>query len=420
MHTAASIRSQFPILKRKINNNPLAYLDNAATTQKPQSVVKAITDFYTQYNANVHRGMHALSEQASTAYEDGRERIARFFGATPEEFIFTRGTSDSINIVARMLEPRLKPNDEILATQMEHHSNLVPWQQLVKRTGAVLKILPITDEGRWDMDALERILSGNTKIVAVNHCSNVLGTINPVAAMVRAAHQAGALVVVDGAQSSAHLPLNLRSLDVDFYAVSSHKMYGPTGMGGFYGKHEILELLEPVSFGGDMIRSVEAFDATWNDLPWKFEPGTPHIAGAIGWAAAVDWMQSVGWDTLEAQERELTQYALDTLKQVPGITIHGPNTAVNRLGVISMTMDGVHPHDIATLLDREGVAVRSGTHCAMPLMTRLGIPATARASFACYNIKKEVDQLAKALQTAWKMFHPTVTVQVPAKNLWQR
>ncbi len=420
MHTITSIRSQFPILKRKVNGKPLAYLDNAATTQKPQAVVKALTDYYTRYNANVHRGMHALSEQASEAYEGARERIARFVGATPQELIFTRGTSDSINIVARMLEPRLKPKDEILVTQMEHHSNLVPWQQLVKRTSAILKILPITDEGRWDMDALPRLLSANTKIVAVNHCSNVLGTINPVAAMVRAAHQAGALLVVDGAQSSAHMPLNLHSLDVDFYAMSAHKMYGPTGMGALYGKREILELLEPVNFGGDMIRSVEAFDATWNDLPWKFEPGTPHIAGAIGWGAAIDWMQSVGWEFLEGQERELTQYALEVLKNIPGLKIYGPQTTVNRVGVISMTMEGVHPHDIATLLDREGVATRSGTHCAMPLMTRLGVPATARASFAAYNVKKEIDQLARALHMAWKIFHPTVTVQVPVKNLWQK
>lgn len=422
MLSPASIRSQFPILKRKVNGKPLVYVDNAATTQKPKTVLDTMDQYYTKINSNVHRGIHTLSEEASTTYELSRETLARSIGATPQELIYTRNATDSINIVARLLESRLGKRDEIVVTQMEHHSNLVPWQQLVKRTGATLKILPITDEGRWDMTELPRLLNGNTKIVAVNHCSNVLGTINPVSTLARAAHQVGALVVVDGAQATAHIPVNVRVLDCDFYALSAHKMYGPTGIGALFGKKEILEMLEPVSFGGDMIKSVESFDATWNDLPWKFEPGTPPIAEAIGWGAAVEWLKKTDIDAIERYERELTQQLLSALDELPGIVIYGPATTSNRVGVVSFTMDGVHPHDIATVLDREGVAIRSGNHCAMPLMIRLGVSATARVSLAVYNTKSEITSIIKALKKAWTIFHPTVTVTVPEakRNLWQK
>ncbi len=416
------IRSQFPILKRKVNGKSLTYVDNAATTQKPKAVLDKLEQYYIKINANVHRGIHTLSEEASAAYEGARETLARYIGATPQELIYTRNATDSINIVARLLESRLGKRDEILVTQMEHHSNLVPWQQLAKRTGATLKILPITDEGRWDMSELPRLLTSSTKIVAVNHCSNVLGTINPVSTIARAAHQVGALVVVDGAQAAAHIPINMRVLDCDFYAMSAHKMYGPTGIGALFGKKEILEILEPVSFGGDMIKSVSSFDAEWNDLPWKFEPGTPAIAEAIGWGAAVEWLKKNDIDQIERYERDLTKQLLNAFTELPDITVYGPATTSNRVGVVSFTMEGVHPHDIATILDREGVAIRSGNHCAMPLMVRLGVPATARVSLAVYNTKSEIATILKALKKAWTIFHPKVMVSVPEsrRNLWQK
>ncbi len=414
------IRAQFPILKRKIHGKPLVYLDNAATTQKPQVVIEKLGHYYRTMNANVHRGIHTLSEEATAAYEGSRETIARFIGAIAKEIVFTRNATDSINLVARSLDRGLKPKDEILVTQMEHHSNLVPWQQLALRTGTVLKILPITDEGRWDMDQLPRFLTSRTKVVAVSHVSNVLGTVNPVTAIVRWAHAVGAIVLVDGAQAMGHMGVNVRVLDCDFYAFSGHKMYGPTGIGVLYGKKELLEQMEPVTFGGDMVKGVEWMSATWNKIPWKFEAGTPHVEGVIGLAAAVGWMQTIGVDHIEREERLLTQYTLDALQNIQGLTIQGPSTTTNRIGVISFTLEHVHPHDIATILNERGIAVRAGHHCAMPLMTRLGVPATARASLAAYNTKKEIDQLAKAIEEAIRIFTPKVIVDVPKRNLWQK
>lgn len=416
-----NLRPQFPLLKRKINGKPLIYLDNAATTQKPKVVIDSLTKYYTTTNANVHRGIHTLSEEATAMYEQSRQTIAQFIGAIPKEIIFTRGSTESINLIARSLgDTVLKPRDEILVTQMEHHSNLVPWQQLCRRTGAILKVLPITDEGRWDMEQLPRFLSSKTKIVAVSHCSNVLGSINPVTAMARAAHTVGAVVLVDGAQATAHIPVNVRVLDCDFYAFSSHKMYGPTGVGVLYGKQALLERMEPVQYGGDMVKTVEWFSATWNDLPWKFEAGTQDIGGIIAFGKTVDWIQKIGLNAIESAERMLTSHLLERLKNISGLTLHGPNSTTSRIGVASWSLENIHPHDIATILNDRGIAIRSGHHCAMPLMTRLGVSATARASLAVYNTKKEIDELARALEHALKIFKPRVTVDVPKKNLWQK
>ena len=422
MKSLAAIRSQFPILKRKVNGKPLAYLDNASTTQKPKVVIDAIKRNYERSNANVHRGINTLSEESTKAYEDARETVARFIGASRDELIFTRNTTDSLNMIARMLEPHMKTRGEILVTQMEHHSNLVPWQQLCKRTGTTLKILPITDEGRWDMEQLPRFLTNKTNIVAAAHSSNVLGTINPIASLSKSAHAAGAVMVVDGAQAAAHVPINVRTLGCDFYALSAHKMYGPTGIGALYGKREALENLEPIAFGGDMVKSVEWYDAQWNDLPWKFEAGTPHVTGAIGWAAAIDVIMDIGMEQIEAIERNLTHHLLSVLKNIPDVTMYGPQTSVNRTGIVSFTIGGIHPHDIATILDREGIAIRSGHHCAMPLMVRLGVTATNRASIAVYNTKKEIDRLGKAIEKALDIFRPNVSVPVQwvNKNLWQK
>jgi len=415
-----NIRPQFPILKRKINGKPLVYLDNAATTQKPKVTIDALTKYYTTNNANVHRGIHTLSEEATTQYEHSRKTISQFIGAIPKEIVFTRGTTESINLVARALgDAVVKPRDEILVTQMEHHSNLVPWQQLCRRTGAILKVLPITDEGRWDMEQLGRFLSSKTKIVAVSHCSNVLGSINPITATTRAAHSHGAVVVVDGAQAVAHIPVNVRVLDCDFYAFSSHKMYGPTGVGVLYGKQELLERMEPVQYGGDMVNAVEWFSATWNDSPWKFEAGTQDIGGIIAFGKTVEWIQKIGMDTIESAERTLTLHLLERLNSISGLTLQGPNSTINRIGVASWSLENIHPHDIATILNDRGIAIRSGHHCAMPLMTRLGVSATSRASLAVYNTKKEIDELAHALDHALKIFKPRVTVDVPKRNLWQ-
>lgn len=421
MPSPVSIRKHFPILQRRFNQKPLVYIDNASTTQKPTSVIESTRSYYLKSNANVHRGIYALSEEASALYEHSRVRVAKFIGSTPEEIIFTKGTTESINGVARSWgDAHVGRGDRILVTQMEHHANLVPWQQLAKRAGAQLSILPITDDGRWDLKQLPRFLSERTKIVAVNHCSNVLGTINPVATLIRAAKQVGAITVIDGAQSIAHINVDMRSLDCDFYAFSGHKMYGPTGVGVLYGKRSRLEEMEPWFYGGDMVTSVDWFDAQWNDIPYKFEGGTPNIEGVVGLGAAIQWIEKIGWDTIEKTERALTQELMDMLHSVAGLTIHGPQDTNDRIGVVSFTLKGTHPHDIASILDERAIAIRAGHHCAMPLMTRLGVAATARASLAMYNTKTEIQLLGKALEHVNSIFQPKTSVVLNGKNLWQK
>lgn len=385
------------------------------------SVIENIRSYYLKSNANVHRGIYTLSEESTALYEQARVTVAKFIGATPPEIIFTKGTTESINAVARSWgDAHVGRGDRILVTQMEHHANLVPWQQLAKRAGAQLSILPITDDGHWDLKQLPRFLSERTKIVAINHCSNVLGTINPITTLIRAAKQVGAITLIDGAQSVAHLNVDMRALDCDFYAFSSHKMYGPTGVGVLYGKREQLEEMEPWLYGGDMVKSVDWFDAQWNDVPYKFEGGTPNIEGVVGLGSAIEWINKIGWNTLETIEHALTRELIDMLRSVPGLTIHGPQDSTDRLGVVSFTMKGAHPHDIASILDERAIAIRAGHHCAMPLMTRLGVAATARASLAVYNTKTEIQLLGKALEHVSSVFQPKISVPVSGKNLWQK
>jgi SufS family cysteine desulfurase len=393
------LRRQFPILERRINGAPLTYLDNAATTQKPACVIDAIADYYQRYNSNVHRAAHALADEATAALESVRGKVQRFIdAASVEEIVFTRGTTESINLVAACLTSRLEPDDEILITELEHHSNIVPWQMLAARTGARLRAVAVTSDGELDTADLHAKLGPRTRLVALGHVSNALGTRNDVQGVVAAAHAVGALVLIDGAQAMAHLEVSVTALDCDFYAFSGHKMFGPTGIGVLYGRRALLEQLPPWQGGGEMIEHVTIEHTTWNALPWKFEAGTPNIAGIVGLGAAIDWLTSLPRADLLRTEDQLVRRTVDRLKQTPGIRIVGEPR--NRIGVVSFLAEGAHPNDIGTLLDQQGVAVRTGHHCAMPLMARLGVPGTVRASLGLYNDENDVDRLIEGLEKA--------------------
>jgi cysteine desulfurase/selenocysteine lyase len=399
-----AIRQDFPALSQSIHGKPLVYLDNAATTQKPRAVIDALTGFYTQNCANVHRGVHTLSERATTAYEAARIKVMRFLNAkAPEEIVFTRGATESINLVAQAWgRANVGSGDEILITALEHHSNIVPWQLLAQEKRARLTVAPMDDRGEVILEEFEKRLGPWTKIVAVSHVSNVLGTINPVRKMIEIAHAHGVPVLVDGAQAAPHLRVDVRALDCDFYAFSGHKTLGPTGIGVLYGKRKLLEAMPPYQGGGDMIRSVKFECTVYNDPPYRFEAGTPHIAGAIGLAAALRYLESVGLDNIAAYEHELLEYGTEALGGIGGLRLIG--TAPNKAAVLSFVLEGVHPHDIATILDSEGIAIRAGHHCAEPVMDRFGVPATSRASLAFYNTKEEIDALAAGIVKAKEIF----------------
>lgn len=403
---AARIREDFPILREEVNGKPIVYLDNAASTQKPRQVLDAIDAYYRRDNANVHRGLHELASRATDAFEGARARVAAFLGADdPAELIWTRGTTEAINLVATAWgNANLKPGDEILLTVMEHHSNLVPWQLAAQRTGATLRFLDIDGQGRLDLSALDEVLTERTKVVSFGHVSNALGTINPVGRIAARAKAVGALVVVDGAQGAPHLPVDVRTLGADLYAFSGHKMCGPTGQGGLWGRREVLEAIPPYHGGGDMIDSVELERSTYAPLPNRLEAGTPHIAGAVGLAAACDYLSSLGRDAILAHERHLVRHALERMAEVPDLRVLGPEDPAERSGVISFTLADVHPHDLATILNEDGVAIRAGHHCAQPLMRRLGVGSTARASFYVYNTEDDVERLVDALHRARRLF----------------
>jgi cysteine desulfurase/selenocysteine lyase len=392
-----TIRAEFPALAQTVHGKPLVYLDNAATTQKPQVVIDAIRRYYEHDNANIHRGVHALSERASAMYERAREDVRAFINARSiAEVVFTRNATESINLVARAWgDANVRAGDEILITAMEHHSNIVPWQQLCGRTGAVLKVAPIDDRGALIVEEFDRLLGPRTKMVAITQMSNALGTVVPVADLTIKAHAAGALVLIDGSQAAYHVATDVRALGCDFFVFSGHKVYGPTGIGVLYGREAVLDAMPPFLGGGDMIASVTFAESTWNVLPYKFEAGTPHIAGPIGLAAAIAFIQSIGFPAIHAHESALLDYATGVLSAVPGVRLIG--TAPVKASVVSFVMDGVHPHDIGTIVDREGVAIRTGHHCAQPVMDRFGVPATARASLAMYNTRGDIDALARAL-----------------------
>ena len=398
------VRADFPILGRRIRGKPLVYLDNAATSQKPQSVIDAVTRFYAAENANIHRGVHYLSERATAAYDDVREDVARFINApSSRQVIFTKGATEGINLVAQSYgRPQLKPGDDIVITTMEHHSNIVPWQLLCEQTGAVLKAAPINDRGELDVAGLEELLTDRTRLVALVHLSNALGTINPVKAVVALAHGRGIPVLVDGAQAAPHLPVDVQDLDCDFYVFSGHKVFGPTGVGVLYGRETLLEQMPPYQGGGDMIATVSLQRSTYAPLPAKFEAGTPMIAQVAGFGAALKYVESVGLENVGAWERELLAYATERVLEIEGLRIIG--TAEQKASVLGFVMNEAHPHDIGTILDNEGIAIRAGHHCAQPVMERFGIPATARASFAFYNTLDEVDALIAGLGTVKKMF----------------
>lgn len=391
------IRKQFPILDQEVNGHPLVYLDSAATSQKPACVIEAVKRYYELDNANVHRGVHTLGSRATDAYEGAREKVTRFIHAqSPEEIIFTRGTTTAINLVAASYARAVcGEGDEIVLTPMEHHSNLIPWQQVAKATGAILKYIPLTEEGTIRIEDVQNLVTDKTKMVAITHVSNVLGTVNPIKKIAEIAHQHGAKILVDGAQSTPHMKVDVQELDCDFYAFSGHKMCGPTGIGVLYGKRSLLEQMEPVEFGGEMIDHVDLYESTWKDLPWRFEGGTPIIAGAVGLGAAIDFLSSIGMDAIEKHEHALTAYAMDKIQSVDGVQVYGPKT--ERSGLITFNLDDIHPHDVATVLDAEGVAVRAGHHCCQPLMRILQASSTARASFYLYNTEEDVDRLIAAL-----------------------
>jgi cysteine desulfurase / selenocysteine lyase len=400
-----AVRSDFPILGRQIHGKPLVYLDSAATSQKPAVVIDSMDDYYRRYNANPHRGVYTISEEATAAYESARHRLATFINAaSTKEVIFTRNTTEAINLVRYSWgRANVRPGDRILLTEMEHHSNLVPWQLLAQEVGARLEFLCIDDDGLLLLDQLERKLAG-VRLLALTHQSNTLGTINPIKAITTAAHAAGALVLVDGAQAVPHMPVDVQDLGVDFYAFSGHKMCGPTGIGVLWARRALLESMPPFLGGGDMIKRVKLNEATWNDLPWKFEAGTPSVAEGIGLGAAVDYLSQFGMERVRSHERTLVDYAMEKLHEIPGITLYGPRDPEIHGGAISFTLPNIHPHDLATLVDREGIAVRAGHHCTQPLMDRLGVPATTRASFYIYNRVEEVDQLVSGIQKAQKVF----------------
>lgn len=399
------IQEDFPILRRPVHGKRLVYLDNAATSQKPQAVIDALVDYYTRYNANVHRSVHRLAEEATLAYEAAREKVARFIGARrPEEVVFTSGTTEAINLVAYAWGlAHLRPGDEVLLTEMEHHSNIVPWQRVAERTGARVRWVPVRDDGHLDLDALDRLLSERTRLVAVTHASNVLGTLNPIPEIARRARAAGALVLVDGAQSVPHLPVDVQQLGADFLAFSGHKMCGPTGIGALWGRYELLAELPPFQGGGEMIARVTKEGSTYREPPLRFEAGTPKIAGAIALGVACGYLQRLDMAAVRRHERELTAYALERLREVPGLTVYGPASADERGGVVAFTLPDVHPHDLASLVDAEGVAIRAGHHCCQPLHDRLGVVATARASFYVYNAEEDVEALVRAVHAARKV-----------------
>lgn len=401
-----SIRPDFPILDRSVNDQRLIYFDNAATTQKPNSVIDALENYYKVYNANVHRGMHTLAEEATAAFENTRKKIAQFIGGTKTtEIIYTRNATEAINLVAYSWgRKNIKKGDNIVLTQMEHHANLVPWIMLAKETGAELKYIPIDDNGKLNLRNLNYIITPKTKLVAITHMSNVLGTINPVEEIIKNAHSHGALTLIDGAQSVPHLPVNIKSIDADFMAFSAHKMLGPTGIGILYGKEELLNAMDPFLYGGEMINEVRYDYADWNELPWKFEAGTPNIAGAIGFSPALDYLNKIGMRNVRLHEIDLLSYSLEKMKMLDFIKIFGPLDVENRGGAISFECDKIHPHDLATFLDSKGIAIRAGHHCAQPLMKRLGVIATARISFYIYNTKYEIDAFIDALKDARRYF----------------
>lgn len=394
-----------PVLQRVVHGKRLVYLDNAAMTQMPRPVMEAMQAFYMHFNANVHRGIHHLSEEATDAYEEARKKVAQFLGAPrPESIVFTRNTTESLNLIAySWAREHLREGDEILLSVMEHHSNLVPWQQIADEVGAKLVYIRLTPEGILDMEELRRQLSRRVKLVAITHMSNVLGTIVPVAEVIRLAHAVGAIAVVDGAQSAAHLPVDVTAMEADFFACSGYKMLGPTGIGVLYGRMELLEAMRPFNYGGSMIAHVELESSTWAEVPQKFEGGTPNIGGAIGMAAAADYLQQFGMERVQAHDQQLLAYAFARLQQVDGLTIYGPPPQ-QRGGIIAFSLEGIHPHDVATILDREGVAVRAGHHCAEPLHNYLGISASARASFYIYNREEDIDQLVQALHSVKEVF----------------
>ena len=401
----ARVRADFPILSRTVRGGkPLAYLDNAATTQKPRAVLDALMRFYTDENANVHRGVHELSERATAEFEHAREKVQRFLNAAEvREIVFTRNATEGINLVAQTWgRQHVGAGDDVVITAMEHHSNIVPWQMLCENTQAALRVAPISDAGELDLDALRNLLGPRTRLLALTHLSNALGTINPVKEIIALAHERGIVVLVDGAQAAYHLQVDVRDLDADFYVISGHKVYGPTGIGVLYGKAALLQKMPPYQGGGDMISSVTFAKTSYNVIPYKFEAGTPHIAGAVGLGAAVEYLQGVGLERVAAHEAELLAYGTGLLSDMPGVRIIG--TARNKASVLSFVMDGIHPHDVGTIVDREGVAIRTGHHCAQPLMDRFQIPATARASLAMYNTRDELDALARAIIKVREVF----------------
>jgi cysteine desulfurase/selenocysteine lyase len=403
----AAIRKQFPIFDRKINGHPLVYLDSTATTQKPVAVLDALERYYRTYNANIHRGVYVIGEEATQAYEDARGKVARFLNAASHrEIVFTRGTTESVNLVAHGWGRRfVNEGDVVLLTEMEHHSNLVPWQLLAQDRGATLRFIPIDDHGRLDLTNLDRLLEGPVKIVSLAHVSNVLGTINPVAEIIRRSHARGARVLLDAAQSVPHMPVDVRALDCDFLALSGHKMLGPTGIGVLYGKREALESMNPFLGGGEMIREVRLEGSTWNEVPFKFEAGTMNIADTIAFGAAIDYLEGIGMANVEAHGRELVEETFRILGEIPGVTIYGPPASEPRGAIVSFTVDDIHAHDVAAALDREGVAVRAGHHCAMPLHAKLGVAATSRASFHVYNVPDDIQKLGDGIRKAKQLFH---------------
>ncbi len=408
MLNTIKIRSEFPIFDRIVKNKSLVYLDSAATTQKPLAVIDTVSEYYRNYNANVHRGIYVISEEATQRYEEARDKVARFINAPAREgIVFTRNTTEAINLVANSWgRANLKPGDEVLLTQMEHHSNLIPWQLITREKQAKLKFIPLTPDGRLDLDQLPNLLTERTKVVSLAHVSNVLGTINPVAEIVRRAHEVGAVVVVDGAQSVPHMTVDVQELDCDFLAFSGHKMLGPTGIGVLWGKVKLLDAMPPYMGGGEMISEVQLEYATYRELPWKFEAGTPNIVGAIGLGAAIDYLEKIGIENLRAHEQELLDYALEALKNLNDIDIYGP--LPDRSGVISFNIKGIHPHDVSTILDEDAVFIRAGHHCAQPLMRWLDVAATVRASFYLYNTKDDTDRLTESLRKTKEVFSGVV------------
>ncbi|HAB7482391.1 TPA_asm: SufS family cysteine desulfurase [Listeria monocytogenes] len=400
------IRADFPILAQEINEKPLAYLDNAATSQKPKQVIEALTHYYEFDNANVHRGVHTLAARATDAYESARGKVAKFIHAREvAEIIFTRGTTSAINLVVdSYAEANIEAGDEIVISYLEHHSNLIPWQQLAKRKGAVLKYIELEEDGTISVEQAKKTIGEKTKIVALAHVSNVLGTITPIKEIAAIAHQFGAVILVDGAQAVPHMEVDVVDLDADFYAFSGHKMMAPTGIGALYGKRELLDAMEPTEFGGEMIDFVELYNSTWKELPWKFEAGTPIIGGAIALGAAIDYLAEVGLENIHAHEQALASYAMEEMSKIEGITIYGPKDASKRCGLVTFNLEGAHPHDIATILDEDGVAIRAGHHCAQPLMKWLDVSSTARASFYIYNTKEEIDALIDGLKLTKEYF----------------